>query len=150
MADGDKLVAALARIGRLEDRLEIADLVYRYTHAVRREDVAEFDRLFTDDGVFEVVRREPDGAMTTNTLREGKKAIMEFMTNMAHTHEHPTPLVHNLHITLRGDEAESCCVMVGAYEAGQPHFIGYYDDRYRREDTWRFTRRTYTMVSWKG
>jgi hypothetical protein len=145
MSDSDKLEAALARLGRVEDRMEIADLVYRYTHAVRREDAAEFDHLFTEDGVFHVLVRAADGSTKTNTLCEGKKAIMEFMVEMTRSHNHPTPLVHNLHITLKGDEAESCCVMVGAFENGQPKFIGYYDDLYRREDTWRFTRRTYTM-----
>ena len=129
----------------LASRVEITDLVHGYAHAVRMCDPAACIALFTQDAQF-IVRElgcEGPGVIERTSL-SGRDAIDAFLRASLPTRP-ITPLIHNLMIEIDGNVAHSRCVMVGAAPAGMPMFMGTYDDSFRREERWLFTRRCFTM-----
>lgn len=144
----DETASALSRLEVLEARAAIADLVHRYARAVHAGDAAECTSLFAADGSFTVLGPAADagGARPVRVSSAGREALRRFYDGALQAGEN-CPLVHNLIVDVRGDEASSTCVMAGAAPDGKPMFMGAYVDRYRREHVWLFTSRTFTLFA---
>jgi ketosteroid isomerase-like protein len=138
----------LTRLDRLQSRVQITDLVHRYAQAVRGCDVEGCTRLFTADAEFMV--REQDragvGQPVVRSALKGREAIRAFFAESL-TPGAICPLIHDLLIDIRGDDATGNCVMTGAAWDGRPQFMGVYDDAFHREPDWLFTSRAFTLFT---
>ena len=127
----------LRRLGRLEARAEIQDLVARYFHAVDARAYADVAALFARDGRIET----PSGLGATGTAE--LTAFFETrLSNYELTYHYP----HSELIRLTDDGTAT-----GIVDAHAEHGIDgacviaavRYDDAYVMEDgAWRFARRT--------
>lgn len=131
-------------LAELLARAKIADLVHRYAHAVRMNDVAACLALFTDDAAFEVQGAGPSHRSV------GLPAISAFVTASVRPDNQIWPLIHNLLIDVDGDLARGRCVMIGMGIDGKPRFMGAYEDSFRKEGSWKFTERIFSIASWHG
>lgn len=139
-----------ARLDAIEARNAISEVVYRYAQAVRTGDHAMMCDVFTKDATFTVMRHNPKTHELTRMIhREGTEQLEKFYAEVTSRRD-TAPLVHNLIIEVNGNEATGSCVMSGAAMDGQPKFLGYYSDTFRREDKWRFTSRVYTVYMEEG
>lgn len=128
-------------------RREIETLVYQYARAVRTSDPRTMIDLFADDATFQVRSVDPgDSAYKSLIDLIGRGEILQYLQKSAERREWTCPLIHNLMITVEGDRASSDCVMVGADRTGTPKFMGFYQDRYRSEGSWKFAARIFTVV----
>jgi hypothetical protein len=135
------------------DRLDLADLVHAYARAVRERRTLDCAALFTDDGVFEIRERNPADP-ASNQLRaalEGREAIGAYVSTSTGGSVRVCPLIHNLMVSLAGDEAEGNCVMETRSWPPGSELIGEYHDSFRRTaEGWRFSRRVYTILRAPG
>jgi hypothetical protein len=80
-------------------REEIRDLIATYAHrAAQRQSMAD---LFTDDGAF--INR-PGATMPPMEVR-GRAALDKFFTGQGTQQQQPLPMIHNILISVQGDEA---------------------------------------------
>jgi hypothetical protein len=105
---GDAMtVSAIAdlveRLGRLEDERAILGVLHRFTHCIDYGRERDFVALFTEDGVFEVRRRNGETAR-----REGHEELLRFMKSHTRApgyfHKH---LLLSPVITLDGNAARA-------------------------------------------
>lgn len=128
-----------ARIRRIEDRLEIADLQARYTIHIDDHDLEKVGPLFAREGRF----RSVDGVMNAVGREaicaqyQGRFAALKFGFHVTHDHL----------ITLDADDPDSAHGIVSSHAEvvrnAEPMVVGMrYHDRYVREDdAWRFADR---------
>jgi hypothetical protein len=131
----------------LAARAAIADVVYTYARNIRAGRGADCLSLFTRDGVFEI-RDQLLGSSEPPSVRarlEGHDAILAYLTSSASGDTRVCPMIHNLLIEVKGNEAASSSVMTALVSNGQSLF-GEYLDRFRFEDGWRFSSRTFTIM----
>jgi uncharacterized protein (TIGR02246 family) len=143
------LEAILARLDRMESAKAVADVVHAYAHAVSKGDAAAVAALFAEDGAFTVIEPGEDGAPRVRNNLRGAKALRAFYAQTLKPGE-IFPLVSDLIIEVDGDSARGACFMGGAAPDGTPRFFGAYVDTFRRDETWRFTSRTFTIAAWRG
>lgn len=131
---------------RLESRAAISDLIHLYALHIRNGMPAECTGLFTEDATFEVRRGDlgNPAAVQTVSRSAGRNEIIESVTRST-SQARVCPLVQNLLIDVRGNEATSNCMMVAQVLDKGFALLGEYHDRFRREDGWRFSARIYTI-----
>ena len=108
----------------IADRVEIADLVARYMHALDRRDGEALAATFTEDGVLDVADRRI----------AGRSALLDFVR--AGTGTFSSGNRHwssNLLIDGDGDAATASCyiLVVDANDQGRVAVVGRYDDELR-------------------
>jgi hypothetical protein len=142
------LAQRLERLGRVEARLDIAELIHTYARCIRYDQPDQVGALFTEQGAFELRQGHPDKAEFTRSYRhEGRAAIHAQMSHNKGT-AHPVPLIHNLIVEVDGDAATSTCVMNGAIYGTTHAIMGEYRDTFRRVDgQWLFAERIFTMFA---
>lgn len=131
----------------LTDRLEIADLLVAYAHAVDRRRWDDLDRVFTPDAAIDY--RDMGGIR--GSLAEVKEFLAGSMTMYVRTQH----LIGSSRVELDGDTAtaESMChnPMVRAKSDGSEHVVTcdlwYHDVLARTGDGWRITARTTERVA---
>ena len=141
------MISEIERIGLIEARTEITDLVYRYALNIRGRTAAACMELFTEDGVFEVRQGSfvDPGVSQIRSQVVGRDAIGTYLNRAAASETRMCPVIHNLLVSVNGHEAESNCVMIAHMWPSGQQMIGEYKDRYRYENGWRFSVRSYTM-----
>lgn len=82
---------------------------------------------------------------TVRSHAAGLDTVMAYVTGSTGS-VRVTPLIHNLLIELDGESATSNCMMTNRIFPGGAQMIGEYDDSFRLENAWRFTRRVYTIL----
>lgn len=129
-------------------RAAIADLVHTYALNVRTGNGADCAALFTDDAVFEVREAPPSNpaAGRSRSRLEGRAAIAAYVARTASPENRVCPLIHNLLIDVRGNEATSTCVMISVVWSSGRQLIGEYHDSYNFEKEWRFSSRVFTIL----
>lgn len=142
------LAQRLERLGRVEARLDIAELIHTYARCIRYDQPDQVGALFTEQGAFELRQGHPDKAEFTRSYRhEGRAAIHAQMSHNKGT-AHPVPLIHNLIVEVDGDAATSTCVMNGTIYGTTHAIMGEYRDTFRRVDgQWLFAERIFTMFA---
>ena len=127
-----------SRIRRLEDRVELADLIARYYNAVDDRDIELVGELFCEDGVF--------GRFNGTDRAEGREAIKQFY------YERLGPIGPSFHYPhaqlIEFDDDDHATGVVTAHAEmgiqGKMVITGFrYQDRYRRDPdgAWRFLQR---------
>ncbi|PNU04201.1 nuclear transport factor 2 family protein [Novosphingobium guangzhouense] len=136
------------RLARIEAQIAIADLVYGYARAVRREAYEEIPALFAPTGTFEVRSGAPDRAEHVVRQRfETPEALAAFLME-GKGKPHPVPLIHNLMITVAGDTARANAMMVAPITGTDKKVMGEYHDSFVRLDgCWLFDARIYTVFA---
>ncbi len=121
----------------ISDRLEIEELLVRYSHAVDTQDWDAFEKVFTEDAVIDYTEMGgPRG--TVKETRAFLESVMPTFSNYQH-------MVSNTVLELRGDEARGRTIcfnpMVVDRGDGETHvfFCGlwYRDLLVRTPDGWR-------------
>lgn len=135
-----------ARLDRLEAQVAIADLVHAYARAVRRNQPEDVAALFVPKGMFEVRSGRPGSAEFSVRARfESPAALVAFLVSQKDG-PHPVPLIHNLMITVAGDQAQANAMMAAPiYGTGKEVLGEYHDSFVRRDGTWLFAARIYTV-----
>lgn len=129
-------------------RAAITDLVHRYALRVRAGEGIDCTEFFTEDAVFEVreaLVNSPGTAHTRSRL-EGHTAIGAYIGRTATRSARVCPVISNLLIDVRGDDATSSCVMTSIAWASGQQLVGEYRDDYRFDGAWRFTSRIFTIL----
>lgn len=124
-----------ARLQRLEDRSELADLLSSYGRLVDDRDFAGLAELFTSDAEFE----------SAQGRSSGKQAVIDYYrertAQFGPTYHYP----HSQEISWTGPDAATgvvCAHAELAIGADTVWIALRYHDRYRREDQrWRFAER---------
>ncbi len=132
----------------MEDREAIADLVYRYTEAIRNGRQVDCLDLFVDDATIEIHHADPRvaGRSQISSRFAGKGEIAGSFTQVAGENARIWPMIHNLRIALDGDTASSNCVMMAVVWPHGKEYVGEYHDTYRREPGgWKFVSRRHTL-----
>jgi hypothetical protein len=128
------------QVRRLQDEQEIREIIARYayhvTHGGHADAIAD---LFTEDGVFDT--RTADGS-ASNIFVKGKAELALFYSSVP---KNINPMIHDLLLDLRGDEASGACVLDNpCYNGQRPSYLGHYKDEFRRVDgKWRFKARVF-------
>jgi hypothetical protein len=135
MSDHDEL---LTRIGRLEDRAELWDLICRYAIAVDDEDYGTLEKLFAPDAEF---------VGLSGDTTSGRDAVIDYLRERAATahkqrvHTPTSQVIENL----EGDRAAglvSCYAALHSYDGSDSFFAFRYQDDYLRDaGRWSFGRR---------
>lgn len=97
-------------IRAVADRLEITDLLYRYTRIIDRGEFARLDEIFTEDGQF-IIRDLPSG--------DQNFSIAEFSGYLADTHTACNFMQHfvaNTLVEIDGDRATADSYLTVMYE----------------------------------
>ncbi len=124
-------------IQEISDRLEIQELLIRYSHAVDTQDWDAFERVFCDDAVIDYTEMGgPRGG-----VRETRAFLESTMPNFS-SYQH---MVANTVLEIEGDTARARTIcfnpMVLGREGGEPHvfFCGlwYRDVLARTPEGWR-------------
>lgn len=130
----------------ISDRIEIQDLMTRYSFAIDEQDFDALDRVFTPDAVIDY--HELGGSV--GNLAETKAFLAKALPRFPR-YQHAN-IATKLAIT--GDEATASTILFNPMVANvdgreQVFFIGlWYDDKLRRmADGWRITHR-YERASW--
>jgi hypothetical protein len=111
-----------ARLGELEDRLSITDVLYQYATGLDTRDWDVLRDCFTDDAVCDFLE--------FGGVNEGKDAIVALCSGVLSGLDSSQHLIANPRVVLDGDRATSVC-----YFQAQ--------DRHRRtEDGWKIEHRT--------
>ena len=116
-----------------EDRDEILQLLYRYSHEMDSHDVVAWVGLFTDDGVFDA----GNGRVATGPERLAKFAASAAGTTMRH-------IVGNPVIDVTGDTAQAEVYLTLLREGSIALTGTYHDELVRTPKGWRFAKRTFT------
>jgi hypothetical protein len=128
------------RVRLLEDKEEIREMIARYAYHSMRGGGDVMGSLFTEDGVFDA--RSPDGK-TSDIRIEGRDNLTEFYNGLRPGGTNP--MIHDLMIEFRGDEASGTCMLdAPCYTGERRGYLGYYEDEFRRVDgRWRFKARVF-------
>jgi hypothetical protein len=129
------------QVRNLQDRAEIREIIARYSYNASRGQCGEaMGALFTEDGVFDA--RAP-GGQTSDILVEGQEKLREFFDKMRPGAT--TPMIHDMILNLRGDEATGTCVLDSPCYTGERRgYVGYYEDQFRRVGgRWKFKTRVF-------
>ena len=149
MNQPDQLAQLEERISAIEDRRQIADLVYRYTECVRDRAEQDVVDLMTDDAWVELHHGDalsPDRSDRHERF-EGRAGVLGSFRQVAGSDAVVWPMIHNLRIEIDGDSASSRCVMASSLRPHGFQFIGEYRDTYARIDgRWLFTSRTFIGI----
>jgi hypothetical protein len=131
------------RLDIIESRVAIADLVHQYAFNIRSARASDCLVLFTEDATFETreARMAAQDDYVTRSVLAGRSAIIDYISPNGGM---VCPVIHNLLIDVRGNEAESTCVMFNADTHG-PAVLGQYRDTFKREGQWQFSSRVFTM-----
>ena len=134
------------RLGRLEDRRAIEDLLVSYARAVDSRDGKALAACFASDAAATF------SGMPAGT---GGEAIAEFLLSTLGAPDRPTThVVSNVGVELHGDRASAISNAVvygirGTPEQLRLRGISYHDELLRTSDGWRIQRRTHA-VAWEG
>jgi len=121
------------RLAAIEDRIAIGELRARYCWYMTRGLKDEVVALFTEDGVFQSLRR----AGASGPEPKGKAALQAYFANAKPAGR--VPVVMNEVTHIEGDRAEGTCVM---QSLGDDAFCGHYIDRFRKVNgQWLFAAR---------
>ena len=128
-------------LAEISDRLEIQDLLVRYSHAIDTRDWDALDEVFTPDAVIDYSAMGGAKGRLPEIKEFLRKAMRQF-TAFQH-------MIANCQIELRGDEASGRTIchnpMVLSRPDGEPHvfFCGlWYVDRFvRTPKGWRIVER---------
>ena len=131
----------------ISDRLELQDLVVRYSTSVDRRDWDLYESLFTADAIIDYTQ--------VGGVRGGPHEVAQWLAQVMPTFAAYQHLVSNVELTIDGDAATGRAMLfnpMGCQTANgvQVALIGlWYNDRFRRtEDGWRFTERV-EELSWQ-
>jgi ketosteroid isomerase-like protein len=129
------------RLGELEDRLAITDVLYQYATGLDSRDWDVLRDCFTDDGVCDFLE--------FGGVNEGKDAIVKLCSGVLSGLDSSQHLIGNPRVSLDGDRAESTCYFQAQHAltspaGGNTYLVGgRYEDRLRRtEDGWKIEHRT--------
>lgn len=136
MSDGDRLAALERRIDLLESREAIANLVYRYTEAIRSRAPTEVLDLMLETATVELHHADPDEPSVTRLLvrYDGREELRGSFAEQAGAQARVWPMLHNLRVEIDGDDASSVCVLQSAVWPAGKEFVGEYRDTFRRVD----------------
>lgn len=137
-----------ARLDRLEAQAAISDLIHEYARAVRRDEPEMVAALFVPEGTFEVRSGHPDKAeFTVRSRFETPGALVAFLVTQKGG-PHPVPLIHNLMIAVDDNRATANSVMTARIYGTDKQVFGEYHDSFERRDgTWLFNGRIYTVFA---
>lgn len=123
------------------EREAINDLVNRYCHVIWREELDEYPKLYTEDGILRWTN--PDRPPV-----QGHAALREMIEPMVVDHS-PRQFVHNIRIQLLGPDKAmgQCCVEVRIILDGKEgYLVAYYEDEFAKVDgEWKFSLREVTL-----
>ena len=122
-----------------DDIVEIQQLAAAYCHLIDSAQGDRFAKLFSPDGVFEIVD------LSTATGHEELAANAEMFTQFMPGGRH---IVQNQWIEGDGDTATMRCYLSNVRVGERPEAIQtgrYVDDVVRTAEGWRFARRTLTL-----
>ncbi|MFM5932010.1 MAG: nuclear transport factor 2 family protein [Novosphingobium sp.] len=138
MSDTVKTLAAKA---------DIADLVHTYALNIRRGQPDACAALFTQDATFEVRDCDPFHPKdAVQRYRKVGRSEIAGSIGAAGASVRMFPAIHNLIVTIDGDEAKATSLMIATAFPSLNETIGDYDDSFRCEaGVWRFTSRIYTI-----
>ena len=135
------------RLGELEDRLAITDILYQYATGLDSRDWEMLRDCFTDDAVCDFLE--------FGGVNEGKDAIVALCSGVLSGLDASQHLVGNPRVTLDGDRATSACYFQAQHfltspAGGNTYLVGgRYEDRLRRTDAgWKIEHRT-LYCSWQ-
>ena len=137
----------------VSDRLEIADLQYRYALALDTRDWALLERCFTVDAIVDY--GELGGVIT------GAAKIAQFCRSALDGLDASQHLIGNTMVTIDGDRATGLCYFVAQHvfvsDNGSNTYLvagTYHDELHRGADGWQMTSRAYqlarVMPTWRG
>jgi hypothetical protein len=124
----------------IEDRLEIEDLVARYSFHTDTKDYAAVPPLFAEDGVW-------DETVLGAELAEGRPAIADAFAGFDAAGVQSVVHINGCHLisSYDGDRASGSSHLHAELQVmgRKIRILGYYADDYvKTEDGWRFARRT--------
>lgn len=129
------------RLGELEDRLAITDVLYQYATAIDTRDWDLLRICFTSDGVADFLE--------FGGVNEGRDAIVALCGGVLSGLDSSQHLIGNPRISLDGDRATSTCYFQAQHfltspAGGNTYLVGgRYADRHRRtEEGWQIEHRT--------
>jgi 3-phenylpropionate/cinnamic acid dioxygenase small subunit len=129
------------RIGRLEDRLEITDVLYQYATGLDNREWDVLADCFTDDATCDFLE--------FGGVNEGKEAIVALCSGVLSGLDSSQHLVGNPRVSLDGDRATSSCYFQAQHflvspGGGNAYLVGgRYEDRLRRTEAgWKIEFRT--------
>jgi uncharacterized protein (TIGR02246 family) len=127
-------------MSHLEDRLDIRELVERWSDGTNNRDWPALEALFTDDAVWEV------GAPLDFTVRGGRQIVAELREKMRPS-QYVVQTPHAIIVQVQGDTAtarstihEVCRFADGT---GLEMTGTYFDELVRTTGGWRFRRRVF-------
>jgi SnoaL-like domain len=129
------------KVQELADREEIKELTARYCWHVAHGEGEAVARLFTDDGILDVL--QPDFKAP-----HGMEALLKFYRTSVREPELAIPFIHNHILEIDGDDAHGTCCIDARFNRNGESVIaaGYYNDKYRRVGgKWRFAERKITF-----
>jgi hypothetical protein len=132
-------------VHELADRAMIEHLIAVYAQRVMRGEANA--ELFTDDGAY-IHRRTPT---VEPVIVRGRAELDAHYVARPDAFGAATPMIHDIMLTIDGDDAEGSCVMELHMSREGRHVIAYgcYEDRFRREGgRWKFVTRDLTMIRW--
>ena len=131
----------------ISDRLELQDLVVRYSTSVDRKDWALYESLFTPDAVIDYT--------AVGGVRGGPHEVAQWLAKTMPTFPAYQHLVSNVELSIDGDAATGRAMLFNPMgcrtrDGVQVALIGlWYNDKFQRtEDGWRFTERV-EELSWQ-
>ena len=139
--NGTSDVSVEKRLGALEDRLAITDILYQYATGLDGRDWDLLKECFTEDGVADFLE--------FGGVNEGQDAIVELCSGVLSGLDSSQHLVGNPRVTLDGDQATAVCYFQAQHflaspAGGNAYLVGgRYEDRLRRTPAgWRIEHRT--------
>lgn len=135
------------RLGELEDRLAITDVLYQYATGLDSRDWDVLRDCFTDDAICDYLE--------FGGVNEGKDAIVALCSGVLTGLDASQHLIGNPRVVLAGDHATAACYFQAQHflagpAGGNTYLVGgRYEDRLRRtDDGWRIEHRT-LYCSWQ-
>ena len=129
------------RLGELEDRLAITDVLYQYATGLDQRDWDALRECFTEDGIADFLE--------FGGVNEGQEAIVELCSGVLSGLDSSQHLIGNPRVTLEGDRARAVCYFQAQHFLASPgggntYLVGgHYEDRLRRTSYgWRIEHRT--------
>jgi hypothetical protein len=124
----------------ISDRLELQDLIVRYSTSVDRQDWVLYESIFTPDAIVDYT--------AVGGVRGGPHEVAEWLAKTMPTFPTYQHLVSNVELSIDGDAATGRVMLFNPMGCRTPDgvqvaLIGlWYNDKFRRTpDGWRFTER---------